>query len=585
MFDLLIRDARLVDGTGAPPWSTDLGVTDGRIAAIGRLREPARRTLDAGGQALAPGFVDLHTHYDAQAFWDPALTPSCLHGVTTVLAGNCGFSIAPLSKEAAPYLIRMLARVEGMPVISLEAGVSWDWESFGDYLSRLDGRVGVNFAAMCGHSALRRVVMGQRALQGEATSDDLEAMTSLLAAALGEGAMGFSSTISPTHNDAEGRPVPSRQASQAELVALARVCRDFPGTVLEFLPGIVFGEPEYELMTQMSLAAQRSLNWNPLVPAPGNEAHLARQLAASDHARAAGAEVIGLAMTATPSVRLNFHSGVNFDNLPGWGELFTLPVAARIAAFKDPERRAALSRSAAEATGDFLRRLASWSTYVVSQSRDKSVEGRGIGEIAAEQGKTPFDAMLDIAVGDELRTVFLMPSLPDTEELWRRRRALWRDDRVVIGGSDAGAHLDMIDAFTGATALLAAVRERELFPLEEAVQMITQAPAQVMGLKDRGVIREGWRADLVIFDPATVGPAPTEMRNDLPGGEMRLYAEARGISQVIVNGVCIVEGAEHTGALPGQVLRSGRDTETRHQRYPGLQAAPASEHRAAGPGP
>jgi N-acyl-D-aspartate/D-glutamate deacylase len=574
MFDLLIRNARLVDGTGAPARAADLGVKDGRIAAIGKLNGPAARTIDAEGQVLAPGFVDSHTHYDAQLFWDPTLSPSSYHGVTTVLAGNCGFSIAPLSKEAAPYLLRMLARVEGMPEASLHAGVPWNWESFGDYLGQMEGGIGLNMGFMCGHSALRRVVMGERAVGSKATPEELERMTALLAASLREGALGFSSTISSTHNDADGQPVPSRHASREELVALARVCRDHPGTLLELLPGTDrLGEYEMSLMTEMSLAADRALNWNALSVTSTNEAFVANQVSASDYARRAGAEVVGLVMVATPTVRVNFHSGFLLDNFDGWDEVFKLPPTARMALLSDPAKRRELDRLAKSKPMDAGGRFAMWEDYVVADSRDKSLHGQRIGDLAQRQGKAPFDAMLDIAVADDLRTVFLAPRSPEDEQLWKRRAALWRDGRTVVGASDAGAHLDMIDAFAFSTNLLSAARDHDLLSLEETVHQLTQVPAELMGLKDRGVLKEGWRADLVVFDPDTAGSGPTYVRHDLPGDEMRLYADAIGVSHVIVNGQLIVENGVHTGALPGHVLRSGRDTETRRPAARHLESA------------
>jgi N-acyl-D-aspartate/D-glutamate deacylase len=565
MFDLVIRNAQLVDGSGGPARPADVAVQDGRIAKIAAgLRDPAHRTIDADGQVLAPGFVDCHTHYDAQLFWDPTISPSSHHGVTTVLAGNCGFSIAPLSKEAAPYLLRMLARVEGMPETSLKTGVPWDWESFGEYLGRVEGRVGLNMGFMCGHSALRRVVMGERAVGEKATPEELERMKRLLAASLAEGAMGFSSTISETHNDGEGLPVPSRHASREELVALARVCRDHPGTILELLPGVErFGEYEMGLMTEMSLAAERALNWNALLVNQNNADFVSHQVATADYARKAGAEVVGLAMVSSPKVRLNFHSGFLLDSLDGWDALFKLPIPERIAALKDGAWRRELERRAVEGIRDTIRRFADWPGYVIADSRDKALIGLTIGELATREGKSPFDAMLDVAIADELRTVFEVPAAQESEQVWKRRAALWRDDRAVVGASDAGAHLDMIDAFAFSTQLLAAARNHELMGLEEAVRLLTHAPAELMGLKDRGLVREGWRADLVLFDPRTIGCGATYVRHDLPGDEMRLYADAQGVGCVIVNGTPIVEGGEHTGALPGQVLRSGRDTETR----------------------
>jgi N-acyl-D-aspartate/D-glutamate deacylase len=563
MFDLLIKNGRVVDGTGAPARGADVGVKDGRIVEVGSLREPAARTIDADGQVVAPGFVDVHTHYDAQVFWDPTLSPSSYHGVTTVFGGNCGFSIAPLNKEAAPYLLRMLSRVEGMPETSLREGVPWDWESFGDYLGRIEGKVGLNAGFMCGHSAIRRVVMGERAVGSQATSEDLARMRALLATSLREGAMGFSSTVSVSHNDADGEPVPSRHATREELIELARVCRDFPGTSLEIIPGVnAFGETEMSLMADMAAAADRTINWNTLSIQPGNEAVIESQLAATEYARQRGARVKALTTVYPGSMRLNFHSGFVFDMLDGWAPVFRLPVPERIALLQDAAKRRELDqRGRSEASGS-MRRVAEWERFVVVESRAKDLEGQKIGDIAQRQGKSPIDVMLDIAVADELRTVFSLASAGRDDQSWNRRAALWRDERTVIGASDAGAHLDLLDAFAFSTHLLSAARERNLLSLEEAVQQLTDVPARLLGLKQRGLIKTGWHADLVVFDPDTVGSGEAYVRHDLPGGEMRLYADAQGVGHVVVNGAPIVEEGAHTGALPGKVLRSGRDTET-----------------------
>ena len=236
MLDVLIKGGTLIDGSGDPARPGDLGILDGRIAGVGEVDGEARKTIDASGKVVSPGFIDVHTHYDAQAFWDGTLSPSPYHGVTTVMGGNCGFSIAPLTPEAGDYLMRMLARVEGMPLEALQHGVPWDWTSFEEYLAKLDNKLAVNAGFMVGHSALRRVVMGERAVGEKATPDELAEMERLLGESLAAGGMGFSSTISPTHNDADGKPVPSRHASREEMIALARVVRDYPGTLLEFLP-------------------------------------------------------------------------------------------------------------------------------------------------------------------------------------------------------------------------------------------------------------------------------------------------------------------------------------------------------------
>jgi N-acyl-D-aspartate/D-glutamate deacylase len=271
MLDLIIRGGTLIDGTGGPPRPGDLGVRDGRIVAIGTIAEDAREVIDAAGKVVAPGFIDVHTHYDAQVFWDGTLSPSPFHGVTSVIGGNCGFSIAPLCESAGDYLMRMLARVEGMPLESLKEGVPWDWESFGEYLDRIEGRLSVNAGFMVGHSAIRRVVMGERAVGHEASEEELEAMLVLLRDSLAQGGMGFSSTVSPTHNDGDGQPVPSRHATREEIVALAGAVRDYPGTTIEFLPGVgAFSDEQKELMGDLSLAANRPVNWNVLAPSSSN---------------------------------------------------------------------------------------------------------------------------------------------------------------------------------------------------------------------------------------------------------------------------------------------------------------------------
>ncbi len=566
MLDLLIRGGTIVDGSGAPGRAGDVGIRGGRVVALGRVSEPARQTIDATGLVVAPGFIDIHTHYDAQAFWDGTLSPSSFHGVTTVIGGNCGFSIAPLSPEASDYLMRMLARVEGMPLESLQTGVPWSWRSFGEYLSLLEGKLAVNAGFLVGHTAIRRVVMGERAVGHEATPEELARMVELLRQSVREGGLGFSTSLAATHNDGAGEPVPSRHASRDELLALARAIRDLPGTVLEAIPGTgLWGEKEKAIMADLSLAANRPLNWNVLAPNALAPQHTENQLSASDYAAERGAVVVALTPPATPTVRINLASGFLFDAFPGWAELFRLPIPERMRRLQDPAFRRTLDEGAHSEGAGLLRGLARWENMIVDQvarPENDMLRGRKIGEIAEGLGKEPFDCMLDLAISEDLLTSFMPSPIGDDDASWKLRAKVWRDPRAVVGASDAGAHLDMIDTFAFSTVLLGNARQRELVPVEEAVRLLTDVPAKLYGLTDRGRLAEGAIADVVVFDAAKVASGPVHMRHDLPGGAGRLYADAIGIEHVIVNGLEIVRGGKHTGALPGTILHSGRDTQT-----------------------
>ena len=567
MLDVKIEAGTVVDGTGAPGFRADVGIRDGRIAAIGQVSEPTRTTLDARGRVVCPGFVDLHTHYDAQAFWDPALTPSSLHGVTTVFGGNCGFSLAPLVPSEGDYLMRMLARVEGMPLASLASGVPWDWTSFDEYLARLDGGLALNAGFLVGHSALRRVAMGERANRETASEADVARMVELLRASLAAGGMGFSSSSSPTHSDGDGGPVPSRHASRDEILALCAEVRHHPGTTLEFIPTAgPFEEAHKELMVEMSLAARRTLNWNMLVVTAMAPDLFEQQLETSDRAAKRGARVVALTLPNVLRMRINFTSGFVFDSLPGWGAVLAGTHDEKKRALADPAVRERLRGGYASPeagvfafllTPDLLRIVETFT------AAGKAVEGRTVGEVAAERGRDPFDVLFDLAVEEDLRTQFA-PMVPgDDDESWRIRGEMWRDPRVLIGASDAGAHLDMIDTFNLPTQLLGpCVRERRLIGLEDAIHGITDRPARLYGVRERGRLAVGWHADVVVFDPDRIAPGPLHTRADLPGGASRLFGEAIGIDHVLVNGAEIVRGGELTGARPGTILRSGRDTET-----------------------
>ncbi len=566
MLDVVITGGTVIDGTGSAGVRADIGIRDGVIVEIGDVSEPATRTIDASDQVVAPGFIDIHTHYDAQAFWDTTLSPSPLHGVTTVMGGNCGFTIAPLTPEDGDYLMRMLARVEGMPLESLQQGVPWDWRSTAEYLDRLDGTLMPNAGFLVGHSAIRRVVMKDEATERTATADELEQMKTLLREGLAAGGMGFSSTWSTSHNDHTGIPVPSRHASRDEVIALCSVVKEFPGTTLEFIPQVgPFSAETFDLMADMSVAANRPLNWNLLQVQSQNWEQVQHQLTGGDIAEAKGGRVLALTLPDTFRLRLNLRSGFVLDILPGWDKLMALPPAEKLAMLRDPAGRASMDALAQSAPGG-LRSLANWGSFTLLETFSaqwKPYEGRMIGAIATELGKSTWDTLVDIVIDDDLNTVIASLDTGQNDASWEKRVEVWRDPRAIVGASDAGAHLDMIDSFSYATTLIARTTvERSLLPLEEAIHYLTGSPAALYGLKGRGVLAQRNAADIVVFDPTRIGPAEVFTKFDLPGGAGRVYGEANGISHVLVNGVPCVHDGELLDARPGTLLRSGRDTST-----------------------
>lgn len=570
MLDTLIRNGTVVDGTGAPAVRADVGIQDGRVVTLGRTSESAARVIDADGLVVAPGFIDPHTHYDAQLFWDPFASPSNLHGVTTVIAGNCGFTLAPLRRpQDADYIRRMMAKVEGMPLGALESGIDWSWSSFAEYLDRLDGRIGVNAAFLVGHCALRRAVMGEAAVGGPATLEQTVEMVKLLHECLAAGGLGFSSSQAFTHVDGDNAPVPSRFATREETLALASAVRAHPGTTLEFIiDGCLnqFQDSEIGLMIAMSLAANRPLNWNVMQVSATNRARHEHQLSAGTKAKAAGAKIVALTMPTLVGLKMSFLEHCALNSIPEWGPILALPVPERIAKLKDPAVRERMREGGRRPEAGVFGALAKGERFQIGETfapENAGFAGRKVAEIAAELGKNPFDTLLDIVIADELRTALWPLPTDDDVDSWKLRVEVWRDERAMIGGSDAGAHLDRMLGSGYPTGFLGeVVRERQLLPLEEAVYRMTGEPAALFGLKDRGRIAPGAWADLVLFDPQTVATGMIHTRRDLPGGNERMFAEAKGIARVLVNGRDIVVDGQPTGELPGKVLRSGKDTET-----------------------
>ncbi|MEI7753977.1 MAG: amidohydrolase family protein [Actinomycetota bacterium] len=569
MFDLIVSGGTVIDGTGAAAVVADIGVRDGRIVAIGKITDSATEVFDATGLVVAPGIVDPHTHYDAQLLWDPTASPSSNHGVTTVIGGNCGFTLAPLIPGDADYLRKMMAKVEGMPLAALEHGTDWSWETFAEYLGRLEGNISVNAGFLVGHCAIRRYVMGGEAVGSAADPAQVEAMRAELAAAIRAGALGFSFTNSTSHSDGEGEPVASRWATPDELIALCEETGMHEGTTLEgIVPGCLdqFADDEIELLGRMSAAANRPMNWNVLSVDSRVPERVPRQVLASDRATELGGRVVALTMPVQVPMNMSFATFCGLWLIPGWQQVLGVPVAERVARLNDADTRVRLLELSQSPAAGVFRRLADWSEYVIGDTysaANEGLKGRIVKDIAAERGRSNFGTLLDIVCADDCRTVLWPTPQDDDDESWRMRAELWNDPRAMIGGSDAGAHLDRMCGAPYPTRFLAdCIRGRQLVSVERAVQLMTSAPAELFGLRDRGVLREGANADIFIFDPATVDSDQAALVVDLPGNSARLTAGSQGVSRVFVNGVSIIENGQPTGATPGTVLHSGRDTQT-----------------------
>jgi N-acyl-D-aspartate/D-glutamate deacylase len=569
MLDLVITGGTVVDGSGEPGFVADIGIRDGRIVAIGSVDEQAAERFDATGLIVAPGIIDPHTHYDAQLLWDPTASPSSNHGVTTVIGGNCGFTLAPLIPGDADYLRKMMAKVEGMPLAALENGTDWSWETFAEYLGRMDGKISVNAGFLVGHCALRRYVMGGEAVGNAADPAQIEAMRAELRLAIEAGALGFSFTNSTSHSDGEGEPVASRWATPDELIALCEETGLHPGTTLEgIVPGCLdqFADDEIELLGRMSAAANRPMNWNVLTVDSRVPERVPRQITASSRATELGGRVVALTMPVQVPMNMSFGTFCGLWLIPGWQALLGVPVAERVQALADPDTRLKLLELSQSPAAGVFRRLADWGDYVIGDTysvANEGLKGRVVRDVAIERGNSNFGTLLDIVIADNCRTILWPTPQDDDAESWRMRAELWNDPRAMIGGSDAGAHLDRMCGAPYPTRFLAdCLRGRQLISVERAIQLMTAAPADLFGLADRGRLAVGAIADVFIFDPALVDSDNAALVTDLPGNSSRLTAGSRGVARVLVAGETIVRDGQATGATPGTVLRSGRDTVT-----------------------
>jgi len=560
-YDLVIRNGTVVDGSGFGSYRADVGVVGDRIAFIGPIGERGGREIDAEGQAVTPGFIDGHTHMDAQVFWDATGSSSCWHGVTSAVMGNCGFTLAPVRADQRALVVRNLERAEDIDPTALAEGIAWDFETFPQYLDAVDRLPkGINFAAQVGHSALRTWAMGERAFEEEATEDDLVAMRRQLAESLEAGAIGFSTSRNQHHETSDDRPVASRMAAWSEVAALVGVLGELGTGVFETADGAMSAADPAERAE--GLRRLRDLAVDTQVPvtfglvATRWSGHLLDFL---DDAAAAGGRVVAQTHCRGISVLLSLKTRLPFDLIDSWRDLRRRSLAEQLRVLSDPGARRPYVDAAIGA--DYSR----WSG-VGAQARPPDFDGirvyrhglppnPSVAEVAAARGVHPAEAMIDLCVesgGDQL---FIQPSLyPQDEQVLLR--AL-RHPRTVMTFSDSGAHLSQIADSSIHTHLLGYwVRDRQEFTLEEAVRMITLAPATAWGFADRGLLRVGLRADLNVFDPATVGPAVPELVDDLPGGGRRLEQRSHGFAATVVNGEVTILDGEHTGAAPGQLVRS-----------------------------
>ncbi len=561
MADLVIRGALLCDGSGREAARGDLAVTGGRIAAVGRVAERGARELDGAGLALAPGFIDLHTHYDCQLFWDPQASPSPWHGVTTVVMGNCGFTIAPCREADRETLMQLLLFVEGMPIETLRAGIAWAWEDFAGYLGALEGRgVGPNVAAFIGHSAVRYRVMGRAAVERAATPEECAAMAALVREGMAAGAIGWSTSLSPTHFFGDGTPAPSRLADEAELLALARALADLERGVIEIAPRTTIGPPADKAEEQRSFAglaraSGKVVSWAPLLDNPFAPGSAQQIIAEAAELQARGVQVVPQVGCRPLEVRFDFTEPAFYlEQNPFWRPIMAKSRDERRRLFADAEFRAELGRQ----TGFVAALAQGWDRLVLRLAASEGVrrwQDRSVAEIAAAEGRAPLDVFCDLVLEDDLATQWGVVLMNYDE---RAVAELIRHPAGLLALSDAGAHVDTLCDQGFTTYLLGHwVRDLGALPLEQAVRLVTAVPAERYGLHGRGRLAPGYAADLVLFDPARVAMRPTEMVYDLPRGQRRLLQRAEGIVDVLVNGTPVVADGAPTGRRPGRVLRGG----------------------------
>jgi N-acyl-D-amino-acid deacylase len=552
-YDLLVRRGRVVDGSGLPSYVADVGVRDGKIVEVGRLSGSAARIIDADGLAVSPGFIDHHTHLDAQMLWDPYGTCEPQHGVTTVVMGNCGLSLAPIKKGDEDAVVQSFVRVEAIPRFALEQGVKWAWNSYGQYLDNLEGKLGINVGGLVGHIAMRHNVMGEEAVERTATGKEIQQMRGLVADAMAGGALGLSTNRNERHMREDGKPVASRLADDEELFALCDVLAEGNGGVIETILGRNKIE-HFKFYHELAKRTQRPVLWQSLQHRWAEPTLWREQLDAVEPIFRDGYQAYGLSHTVPLVRHFELKNCQVFDEFPTWKNLMFLPVEVRKQAFADAATRQKLRADlASPAPTNFHR---NWNIVRVEKTlkpENQKYAGKTIAELGAMRNQDPLDAFLDLALDEDLGTVFWNSNNGGDVDAMGE---ILRSPYVLIGTSDAGAHVQFGADFGYCTVLLGMwVRERQVMSLEQAVHKLTFHVASIFGLQGRGLLRPGYAADLAIFDPKTVNSHEPEWANDYPAGSKRLVQRSVGMHYTVVNGSVIHEDGRMSGDLPGHVLR------------------------------
>ncbi len=555
-YDLVIKNGLVIDGTGAPARRADVALAGGRIAAIGTIADGAKRTIDAAGLAVAPGFIDPHTHYDAQICWDGALTPSSWHGVTSVVMGNCGVGIAPCRPATREIAMRDLVNVEAIPFEVLEQGITWDWESFPQYMDAAARRKpALNLAFLAPLTPFRHYVMGEASMERAAGAEETAKIKTLLGEAVDAGAFGFSSTLLNQHMGFAGRPLACRNASREELRAYCNALKERAKGAIEIAMTKQIGvmdDPELELLDFMLAESARPITFIAMFDRDDISEAVRTSLAKAAPMIARGARPQTSPLPLTREV--NMRNPFSFAGFPSWKRVFEdKSKAAQAAVYRDPAFRAQFREELKRPAG-----FGNWERITLHEVKSatlKSLEGQTVAEIARAQGKDGVDAFLDVTLADDLECEFTMASFNTRAD---RMAEILNNRDMLLGLGDGGAHLDMLcDSGYPSFVLGTWVRERKVLTLEHAVQRMTSDPADFFGIRDRGRLRAGLAADLAIFDPQTVGSVGRpERRYDLPGGAKRMVMRSQGIEYSIVNGAVTWENGALTGAAEGTVLRS-----------------------------